>query len=160
MNLVEKLLATDDSIATAILRLTLGVVFFAHGAQKVLGWFGGVGFSGTMGFFTGVMHIPTLFAFLAIMAEFLGGIGLLLGFLTRIAAFGIGVNMVVAILTVHRFFGFFMNWGGTQKGEGFEFHTLVLAIVAYLLIEGAGAFSVDHALSSHRAIGAPAPRAA
>ena len=158
--LFRKLIATNDSIATTVLRLALGVVFFAHGAQKMLGWFGGPGFSGTMGFFTGTMHIPAVFAFLAIMAEFLGGIGLLLGFLTRISALGLGVNMLVAILTVHRFFGFFMNWGGNQKGEGFEFHTLVLAMVAYLLIKGAGALSVDHALSSEHAVGAPAPRAA
>jgi putative oxidoreductase len=126
------------------------VVFFAHGAQKVLGWFGGVGFAGTMGFFTGTVHIPAPLAFLAICAEFLGGMemGLIIGFLTRIAVFGIATNMVVAIATVHSNFGFFMNWNGTQKGEGFEFHLLVLAIAAFLMIRGAGAFSVDHALST------------
>jgi putative oxidoreductase len=139
--------ATDDSTATSILRLVLGVVFFAHGAQKMLGWFGGFGFRGTMGFFTGMAHIPAPLAFLAIAAEFFGGIGLLLGFLTRIAAFGIGVNMLVAILTVHLPFGLFMNWTGTQKGEGFEFHLLVLAIVVFLVIRGAGAFSVDRLLT-------------
>jgi putative oxidoreductase len=145
--MIRRLYATDDSLATAILRLTLGAVFFAHGAQKMLGWFGGFGFRGTMGFFTGLMHVPAPLAFLAIAAEFFGGIGLILGFLTRIAAFGIGVNMSVAILTVHRAFGFFMNWAGTQKGEGFEFHLLVLAIVSYLIIRGAGAFSVDRLLT-------------
>ena len=93
--MIRKLIGTDDSAATAILRLTLGVVFFAHGAQKMLGWFGGYGFSGTMGFFTGPMHVPAVFAFLAIAAEFFGGLGLILGFLTRIAAFGIAVNMLV-----------------------------------------------------------------
>jgi putative oxidoreductase len=87
---------------------------------------------------------------LAIAAEFFGGIGLILGFLTRIAAFGIGVNMLVAILMVHFPFGFFMNWTGTQKGEGFEFHLLVLAIVSYLMIRGAGAFSVDRLLTVAR----------
>ena len=143
----RRLYATDDSTATAILRVVLGVVFFAHGAQKMLGWFGGFGFAGTMNFFTGMMHIPAPLAFLAIAAEFFGGLGLILGLLTRIAAFGIGVNMLVAITTVHRAFGFFMNWTGTQKGEGFEFHLLVLAIVAFLVIHGAGAFSVDRVLS-------------
>jgi putative oxidoreductase len=143
----RRLYATDDSTATSILRLMLGVVFFAHGAQKMLGWFGGFGFAGTMNFFTGMMHIPAPLAFLAIAAEFFGGIGLILGFLTRIAAFGIGVNMLVAIMTLHGAFGFFMNWTGTQKGEGFEFHLLVLAIVAFLMIRGAGAFSVDRVLS-------------
>src|ERR1700719_4962275 len=100
--MIRRLYATDDSIATAILRLMLGIVFFAHGAQKMLGWFGGFGFSGTMGFFTGMMHIPAPLAFLAICAEFFGGLGLILGFLTRIAVFGIAVNMVIAIATVHR----------------------------------------------------------
>ena len=147
--MIRRLCATDDSIATSILRLVLGVVFFAHGAQKMLGWFGGYGFAGTMGLFTGMMHIPAPLAFLAIAAEFFGGIGLILGFLTRIAAFGIGVNMLVAIITVHRSFGFFMNWAGTQKGEGFEYHLLVLAMVAFLMIRGAGAFSVDRFLTTH-----------
>ena len=143
----RKLIATDDNPATVILRLVLGVVFFAHGAQKLLGWFGGPGFSGTMGLFTGYLHIPAPFALLAIAAEFFGGLGLILGFLTRVAAFGITVNMLVAIATVHRSFGFFMNWTGAQKGEGFEYHLLVLAITAYLMIRGAGAFSVDHAIT-------------
>ena len=143
----RRLFSTDDSTATAILRIVLGLVFFAHGAQKMLGWFGGFGFSGTMGYFTGTMHIPAPLAFLAIAAEFFGGLGLIFGFLTRIAAFGIGVNMLVAIMTVHRDFGFFMNWTGTQKGEGFEFHLLVIAMVAFLMVRGAGAFSVDRVLS-------------
>ena len=146
--MVRKLFATDDDFATAILRLVLGVVFFAHGAQKMLGWFGGYGFSGTMGFFTGTMHIPAPLAFLAIAAEFFGGLGLILGFLTRIAAFGITVNMLVAIATVHGPNGFFMNWSGTQKGEGIEYHLLTLATTAFLMIRGAGAFSVDRAITT------------
>jgi putative oxidoreductase len=145
--MIRRIYATDDSAATAILRVVLGIVFFAHGAQKMLGWFGGFGFAGTMGFFTGMMHIPAPLAFLAIGAEFFGGIGLILGFLTRIAAFGIGVNMLVAIMTVHHTFGFFMNWAGTQKGEGFEFHLLVLAMAAFLMIRGGGAFSIDRLLT-------------
>jgi len=146
--MLRRLLATDDSAATATLRLVLGVVFFAHGAQKMLGWFGGPGFSGSMGLFTGYLHIPAALGFLAIAAEFFGGLGLILGFLTRIAAFGIAMNMVVAIAMVHRSFGFFMNWTGTQKGEGFEYHLLVLAITAFLIIRGAGAVSVDRAIAT------------
>jgi putative oxidoreductase len=153
--MVRKLFATDDDAATAILRLVLGVVFFAHGAQKMLGWFGGFGFSGTMGFFTGMMHIPAPLAFLAIAAEFFGGLGLILGFLTRIAAFGIAVNMAVAIATVHSAFGLFMNWNGTQKGEGFEFHLLVLAMTIFLMVRGAGALSVDRAITTASATGQP-----
>src|SRR5580698_8100213 len=126
--MLRSLLVTEDSKATAILRLVLGIVFFAHGAQKLLGWYGGPGFSGSMGLFTGYLHIPAPLAFLAFAAEFFGGLGLILGFLTRIAAFGIAVNMLVAIATVHRAFGFFMNWNGNQKGEGFEYHLLVLAV--------------------------------
>jgi putative oxidoreductase len=151
--MVRKLYATDNSAATSLLRLVLGIVFLAHGAQKMLGWFGGFGFSGTMAFFTGMLHIPAPLAFLAIAAEFFGGIGLIVGFLTRIAAFGIGVNMLVAIIKVHHAFGFFMNWTGSQKGEGFEFHLLVLAIVAFLIIRGGGAFSVDRALTVSRSSG-------
>jgi putative oxidoreductase len=137
---------TDDSVIT-ILRLILGVVFFAHGAQKALGWFGGYGFSGTMGFFTNVMHIPAPLAFLAICAEFLGSIGLLVGLLSRVAAFGIACNMLVAVIMVHRQFGFFANWFGNQKGEGFEYHILALAIALAIMIKGSGAFSIDRALS-------------
>ena len=100
-----------------------------------------------MGFFTGYLHIPAPLAFLAIAAEFFGGLGLILGFLTRIAAFGIAVTMVVAIAMAHSTFGFFMNWTGTQKGEGFEYHLLVLAITFLLMVRGAGGFSVDRLLS-------------
>jgi putative oxidoreductase len=145
--MIRRLFATDDSTATAILRLVLGIVFFAHGGQKMFGWFGGFGFSGTMGFFTGAMHIPAPLAVLAIAAEFLGGLGLVLGFLTRIAAFGIAVTMLVAIATVNSAVGFFMNWFGTQRGEGYEYHLLVLAMTTFLMIRGAGAFSLDRAIS-------------
>jgi putative oxidoreductase len=145
--MLRKLTATDDSTATTILRVVLGIVFFAHGAQKMLGWFGGYGFTGTMGFFTGALHIPAFFAFLAIAAEFFGGLGLILGLLTRVAAFGIAVNMLVAVIMVHSQFGFFANWTGAQKGEGYEYHLLALAICASLMIKGGGAVSVDRKLA-------------
>lgn len=146
--MLRKLLATSDDWTLTLLRLTMGAVFFAHGAQKALGWFGGYGFSGTMGFFTNMMHIPAPFAFLAICAEFLGGLGLIVGALSRLAALGIATNMLVAVLMVHAKVGFFMNWTGQQKGEGFEFHLLVIAIAIVLMARGSGAFSVDGALSS------------
>jgi putative oxidoreductase len=144
----HKLLATSNDWTLTLLRLVMGVVFFMHGAQKMLGWFGGYGFSGTMGFFTNMMHIPAVFGFLAICAEFLGGMGLIVGALTRIAAFGIATNMVVAILMVHSHFGFFMNWTGQQKGEGFEYHLLAIAIAVVLMARGGGALSVDRGVSS------------
>jgi putative oxidoreductase len=143
---MRKLIATDNDRAITILRLVLGVIFFAHGTQKMLGWFGGYGFTGTMGFFTGVMHIPAVFAFLAIAAEFFGGLGLIFGLLTRVAAFGISCNMIVAVAIVHHQFGFFMNWTGAQKGEGYEYHLLLLAASVVLMIRGAGAASVDQLL--------------
>src|SRR4030081_1952732 len=110
----RKLFATDDDIATTILRLVLGVVFFAHGAQKMLGWFGGYGFHGTVGAFT-QMGMPAALALLIICTEFFGGLGLIVGLLTRIAALGVGGLMIGAIFMVHLPNGFFMNWMGTQK---------------------------------------------
>jgi putative oxidoreductase len=139
----RKLTATSDDPVMTILRLVLGVVFFFHGAQKMLGWFGGYGFSGTMNFFIHQMGIPAVFAFLAIAAEFFGSLGLILGFLARVAASGIIVNMVMAILMVHHANGFFMNWYGNQKGEGYEYHLLTIAVGLAIVIRGAGAFSVD-----------------
>ena len=143
----RKLFSTPNDFALTIVRLVLGVTFFAHGAQKMLGWFGGYGFHGTMGFFTQQMGIPAPLAFLAICAEFFGGLGLLVGLLSRIAALGIIVNMLVAIATVHHVNGFFMNWTGQQKGEGFEYHLLAIALAIVVLIKGSGAVSIDRAIA-------------
>lgn len=142
------LLKTNDSFAPTLARLTLGVVMFPHGAQKVLGLFGGYGFHGTMNFFTQQMHIPAVFAALAIAAEFLGSLGLITGFLTRIAAFGIAMNMVVAVAMVHAANGFFINWFGNQKGEGFEYHILAIGLALIAMIYGAGKLSVDSAITT------------
>ena len=143
---MKRLMGTSNDVALTILRVVLGVVFFAHGAQKMLGWFGGFGFHGTMGAFT-QMGMPAALAFLIICTEFFGGLGLIVGLLTRIAALGIGGLMVGAIFMVHLPNGFFMNWMGTQKGEGFEYHLLALAMAGALLLRGAGAFSLDRALA-------------
>ena len=145
--MLKKILMTKDDFALTLARLGLGIVFFPHGAQKVMGWFGGYGFSGTMGFFTQSMHIPFIFALLAILAEALGSLGLIFGLFSRIAAFGIAVNMIVAIFTIHRHIGFFMNWMGNQKGEGFEYHILVLALALVVMIRGSGCYSLDHAIT-------------
>jgi putative oxidoreductase len=149
MIILQWLLQTDSGVVGLILRITLTVVIFPHGAQKVLGWFGGHGFRGTMKFFTG-SGIPAVFALLAIAAEFLGPLALAIGLLTRVAAFGIACVMLVAIVTVHWPHGFFMNWYGNQKGEGFEYHLLVLGIAIILTIVGAGAWSLDWALAGPR----------
>jgi putative oxidoreductase len=143
----HRIINTSNDFAIAILRLTFGLVFSAHGAQKMLGCFGGYGFSGTMGFFTHQMGVPAPLAFLAICAEFFGGLGLIVGFLSRIAAFGIICNMLVAIVMVHWQNGLFMNWAGNQKGEGFEYHLLAIAIGLLILFKGSGAMSVDRLLT-------------
>jgi putative oxidoreductase len=141
--MIKKLVQTNDDAALLVLRLMLGVVFFPHGMQKLLGWYGGYGFSGTMDMFTTNLGIPAVFTFLAIMAEGLGSLGLITGLLTRVAAFGIAVNMVVAVFMLHLQHGFFMNWSGKQAGEGYEYHLLVIAISIALMIRGGGKWSVD-----------------
>ncbi|MDH4163635.1 MAG: DoxX family protein [Nitrospirota bacterium] len=146
----KKLVNTNNDVVVLILRLMLGIVFFPHGMQKLLGWYGGYGFEGTMGFFTGTFGIPAVFAFLAIMAEGLGSLGLITGLFTRVAAFGVTVNMLVAVKMLHLQHGFFMNWFGNQKGEGYEFHLLAIVIGVALMIRGGGALSVDGLLSDKK----------
>ncbi len=140
---MKRILGTSNDPIVALLRVVTGIVFFAHGAQKMLGWFGGHGFSATMNAFTGMMHIPALFAFLAILAEFAGSLGLITGLLSRVAALGIAVNMVVAIAMVHGAHGLFMNWSGHQQGEGFEYHLLAIGLALVVLVHGAGKASLD-----------------
>lgn len=147
MKALHLLLQTDNSTAPLLARLTLGLVMFPHGAQKALGWFGGYGFDGTMGHFTGAMHIPAVFAFLAIAAEFAGALGLITGFLSRVSALGIAVTMAVAIFMGHAAKGFFMNWYGNQKGEGFEYHLLAIGLALVVLVAGGGKASVDGLLA-------------
>jgi len=140
------LVATSDSIAPLFLRLALGLMILPHGLQKTLGWFGGYGFQGTMGYLTNTVGAPWIFALLAILAESVGGVMLLAGVGTRIAALGIGGVMLVAAAQ-HRSNGFFMNWFGNQKGEGIEFHLLALGMVLALLALGGGKWSVDSVLA-------------
>ena len=143
----QKLIQTDDDRASLVLRLTLALVMFPHGAQKVLGWWGGFGYSGTMGYFTETAGLPWLVAFLVVMGEFLGPIGLAVGFLSRFAAFGLAIIMTGAIFMGHLEHGFFMNWYGQQEGEGFEYHLLVIGITIAVMIKGSGALSIDRQLS-------------
>ena len=139
------LLATEGSTPLTVLRIALGLVMLPHGLQKTVGWFGGYGFEGTMTGFTG-MGIPAILAFLAIAAESAGALALIAGFTTRAAAFGMLSVMTVAAF-MHRANGFFMNWAGTQAGEGFEFHILAIAMALAVIIGGGGRFSVDRAIA-------------
>ena len=144
---LKTLIATDADLAPVIARVVLGAVMFPHGAQKALGWFGGYGFTATMGFMTSKMGIPAPFVALAVAAEFLGAIGLVTGLLSRVAAFGVAVTMLVAIVMAHAGNGFFMNWTGTQAGEGFEYHLLAIGLAAIVMVKGAGSWSVDRKLT-------------
>ncbi len=144
--MLKMLVKTETDYALTLSRLVLGFLFFVHGSQLMLGWFGGFGLSGSMNFFTQQLGIPAVFAFLGIAGQFLGGIFLILGLAGRIAALAIICNMVVAVAKVHWQFGLFMNWFGTQKGEGFEYHLLVITIGLLVVVRGSGAFSLDRLL--------------
>lgn len=144
---MKSLFATPNDPTLLIARLVLGIVFFVHGSQLVLGWYGGPGFHSSLTMFSGQMHLPAAIAILPILAPFLGGIGLIIGFLSRLSALVIAVDMLVAVLMVHVHVGFFMNWSGTQKGEGYEFHLLAIALCIVIMVKGAGALSVDRALA-------------
>lgn len=138
---------TRPTWSAMVLRLGLAVVILPHGFGKLLGWFGGFGFSGTMGFFTQKLHVPAPVAFLVIIGESLGSVALLMGFLTRFVAVSFVMIMVGAIFLVHIQNGFFMNWYGTKAGEGYEYHLLVIAMAASLLLSGGGKASVDGLLA-------------
>lgn len=142
----QLIFATDNSWAALVARITLGLIIFPHGAQKMLGWFGGYGFKGTMGFFTGTANLPWVIGFAVIMIEFFGSISLIAGFATRIWAALLVLLMLGIILTSHLQQGFFMNWFGNQKGEGYEFHLLVIGLALVSFIAGAGKYSVDAAI--------------
>ena len=133
-------------------RVLLGLTVAAHGAQKLFGWFGGYGFEGTMGFFTETIGLPYVFGLAIILAESIGMIALAFGLFTRFLSVSLVAVMLGAIFTVYGQFGFFMNWSGTQGGEGFEFHILVIALAAFTAINGAGALSLDSLLVKKKSV--------
>jgi putative oxidoreductase len=147
---IEALLNTNPDWVLTIARLVLGIVFFAHGAQKLLGWYGGSGFNSTLQILTKQLRIPAPMAVLVISAEFFGGTGLIIGLLSRVAALGIALTMLGAIVMVNARHGLFMDWYRNRKGHGFEYHLLAITLAILVIIRGAGAFSVDRALYDHQ----------
>jgi putative oxidoreductase len=137
------LFSTDPDWTLTVIRIILGIIFFAHGAQKVLGWFGGTGLKETLRTMHEFIGIPVPLAFVAVMAEFLGGLGLIVGLLSRVAAIGICLTMLSAIAMVHWRFGLFMNWFGDRKGHGFEYHLLAVGLAIVIVVGGSGALSLD-----------------
>jgi putative oxidoreductase len=146
---MKKLLATNPQNSTALIaRLALGIVVFPHGAQKLLGWFGGYGFDGTMGFLTGGAHLPYIIALLVILIEFFGALLLIGGFMTRIAAFAVIANFIGVVASSHFSNGFFMNWSSqANQGEGIEYFILLFGLAIISLIAGGGKASIDAALA-------------
>jgi putative oxidoreductase len=145
--ILYRLVETEDRVAPMIARLALALVIFPHGAQKLLGWFGGGGLTATVSSFGQQYHVPNVIAIVVTFAEFFGAIGLLFGLLGRIAAFGIACVMVGAIALVSSHVGFFMNWSGGQAGEGVEYHLAVIGLALVVMIAGSGKASVDRALT-------------
>jgi putative oxidoreductase len=148
---------TRDPVATLV-RLTLGLVLFPHGAQHVLGWFGGYGFQGTLGWMTDTLGFPAILAVVALLTEITAPLALVLGLGGRVAALGV-IGLMLGALSTHLQNGFFMNWFGTLPAgsEGFEYHILVIALAAVVLVRGSGAWSVDGLLAPERRTAAPPP---
>ena len=146
---MKYLFQTNDKFSYWVPRVILGCVIFPHGAQKLFGWFGGFGFTNTMTYFTQTTGLPWIIAFLIVMGESLGSLGLILGFFTRLSALGLICIMVGAIIIEHIPNGFFMNWLGKQPGEGFEYHLLVIGMSIPLLISGGGKYSVDGLINKY-----------
>jgi putative oxidoreductase len=144
--MLRKLMQTEDDAGMLIVRLALGIVMFPHGAQKLLGWFGGDGFAATLQVMTS-MGLPAVVVLLVILAEFFGAVSLITGFLGRVGAFGIFCVMAGAIFMVHLQNGFFMNWMGNQKGEGYEYHLLAIGMALAILVKGSGSLSIDRSMS-------------
>jgi putative oxidoreductase len=146
---IANLTGTHADWVVGVARIVLGIIFFAHGAQKLLGWYGGPGLASSMRTFTEHLHLPPTLAFLVIAGELFSGVGLIVGLFSRIAALVIALTMVGAIATVHFRFGLFLNWFGTQEGHGIEYHLLTIALALVIVVQDAGKFSLDRLLHGH-----------
>jgi putative oxidoreductase len=148
--MLESLVSTNPDWLVTVARVVLGLVFFAHGAQKMLGWYRGPGLNATLQVMTQQLRIPSPLAVLVISAEFFGGLGLIVGLLSRLAALGIALTMIGAIAMVHSRYGLFMDWHGNQKGHGIEYHLMAIALALIVIVKGAGSLSLDYALYEHQ----------
>lgn len=146
-NLFRTLVKTNPNIGFSIARLTLGLVIFPHGAQKLLGLFGGDGYSGTMESLTTQMGLPSIVAFSVIMIEFFGSISLVLGLFSRLWAISLAGMFTGIIITTQLEHGFFMNWYGNQAGEGYEYSLLVIGLALSIVFNGSGKWSIDTLIS-------------
>jgi putative oxidoreductase len=143
---MKPLLRTTSDPVLLISRIVLGAMLFAHGAQKVLGLFGGRGLDATFQSFA-TLGLPPYAAVLVMALEFVGGAMLVLGLLGRIIGLGTIIDMAVAAYLVNRPYGFFMNWTNTQQGEGVEFHLITIALALTILAHGSGPLSIDRAIA-------------
>lgn len=149
--MLRRILNTNPDLSPAVARITLGLVLLPHGAQHMLGWLGGYGFKGTLGWMTGTLGFPAPLAALAIIVEFLAPFALILGLIGRPAAVGI-IGLMLGALSTHVANGFFMNWFGALPAgsEGFEYHIIVIALASMVVLDGSGAFSFDRLLMARR----------
>ena len=137
--------ANNDWIGP-ILRLTLAIVMIPHAIQHTTGGLGGFGYTGFTGYLTDTLHIPWLFAFFVVAIEVIAPILLLLGLASRVASISLIILMIAIILSSHIQHGFFMNWLGNQRGEGFEYHLLYIGLATALTINGSGKYAIDQSI--------------
>ena len=154
---MSALFRTTRDPLTTVIRLTVALVLFPHGAQHVLGWFGGYGFHGTLGWMTGTLGFPAALAVLALVTEITAPVALLVGAGGRLAALAV-IGLMLGALSTHVANGFFMNWFGTLPAgsEGFVYHILMIALALVVAVRGSGAWSVDRLLDSAPRAAAPA----
>jgi putative oxidoreductase len=150
MKQLSILYKTNEHTSGLIMRITLASVMLPHGCQLLFGWFGGMGFSASMDYFTQAEGLPWVVGCMVILLQSLGSVFILAGFLSRFFAFAMTCLFIGMVVTSHWQHGFFMNWMGNQGGEGFEFHVLAIGLSLGLLASGSGAYSIDASLTKKR----------
>jgi len=136
----------SPALGSLAARIAIAAILFPHGAQKLLGWWGGLGYQGSMAYFTGTVGLPYIIGLLVIMIEFIAPIFLILGFFTRLSAVAVLIVMAGIVVSVQNQY-FFMNWFGTQKGEGMEFFLLMMGLCLVCILNGGGPFALDRRLT-------------